>query len=108
MPGYVYLPSDGSRPKAPSTCPGKDTHDEIVDYWQGQTRFETGLAQETCRDFWHTGWGISAMAHVAETAWHQGVDLYDEAKDRLMNASYLLPGLGDPHPRRQSLSALGS
>lgn len=88
VPGYVYLASDGSRPKAPSTCPAKDTQAEIVAYWQGQSRFADGLAQETCRDFGHTGWGLQAMAHVAETAWHQGVNLYAEAKDRMMNASY--------------------
>jgi Alginate lyase len=88
VPGYIYQSTDGSRPKAPSTCPGKDTQEEIVDYWQGQSRFEDGLAQETCRDFGHTGWGFAAMAHVAETAWHQGVDLYAEARDRMMDASY--------------------
>ncbi len=100
VPGYVYLASDGSRPKAPSTCPSKDTQAEIVDYWQGQSRFETGLAQETCRDFGHTGWGLQAMAHVAETAWHQGVNLYAEAKDRMMQASYFHTRyeLGDPVP----------
>ncbi|TWP50496.1 hypothetical protein FKR81_20185 [Lentzea tibetensis] len=88
VPGYVYLASDGSRPKAPSTCPSKDTQAEIVDYWQGQSRFVDGLAQETCRDFGHTGWGLEAMAHVAETAWHQGVNLYREAQDRMTKASY--------------------
>lgn len=88
VPGYVYLTSDGSRPKAPSTCPAKDTQAEIVAYWHGQTRFVDGLAQETCRDFGHTGWGLQAAAHVAETAWHQGVNLYREAQDRLTKAAY--------------------
>jgi hypothetical protein len=88
VPGYIYLTTDGSRPKAPSTCPAKDTQAEIVDYWQGQSRFVDGLAQETCRDFGHTGWGLAAMAHVAETAWHQGVNLYGEAQKRMTEASY--------------------
>ncbi|MFS8102428.1 alginate lyase family protein [Lentzea alba] len=88
VPGYVYLTSDGSRPKAPSTCPSKDTQAEIVDYWHDQSTFVDGLAQETCRDFGHTGWGVQAMAHVAETAWHQGVNLYGEAQQRLTQAAY--------------------
>ena len=87
LPGYVYETSDGAYPKAPSTCP-KDTRDEIVGYWQGQSTFTNGLAQETCRDFGHTGWGLTAATHVAETAWHQGVDLYAEAGKRLTDAYY--------------------
>jgi hypothetical protein len=43
-------------------------------YWHGQSTF-VGGAQETCRDFGHSGCGRQAMAHVAETAWHQGVNL---------------------------------
>ncbi|MDF2708445.1 MAG: hypothetical protein K0R62_4097, partial [Nonomuraea muscovyensis] len=62
------------------------TKAEIIDYWHGQTTFVDGLTQETCRDFWHTGWGIAAISHVAETARHQGVDLYATAKHRLRRA----------------------
>jgi hypothetical protein len=72
---YVYLSSDGDLPK---TVPSQhlDTRAKIVDYWQGQSTFVTGLTQETCRDFTHTGYGISAMSHVAETSRIQGQDLY--------------------------------
>src|SRR3954468_22998329 len=72
---YVYLSSDGSLPK---TVPGSglDTRDEIVSYWQGQTTFADGLTQETCRDFTHTGYGIAAIADVAETLRIQGNDVY--------------------------------
>ncbi|MFG6199691.1 alginate lyase family protein [Nonomuraea sp. JJY05] len=82
LPAYIYLATDGSLPKAP---PGSkyDTKAEIIDYWHGQTTFVDGLTQETCRDFWHTGWGLAAISHVAETAGHQGVDLYATAKHRL-------------------------
>ncbi|MEV4177733.1 FG-GAP-like repeat-containing protein [Nonomuraea sp. NPDC049709] len=82
LPAYIYLATDGAVPKAP---PGSkyDTKAEIVDYWHGQTKFVDGLTQETCRDFWHTGWGLAAISHVAETAGHQGVDLYAKAKHRL-------------------------
>ncbi|WP_410642652.1 alginate lyase family protein [Amycolatopsis sp. lyj-346] len=72
---YVYLTSDGALPK---TVPGSglDTRAEIVGYWQGQSTFVDGLTQETCRDFTHTGYGIAAIADVAETLRIQGEDVY--------------------------------
>ncbi|MFI6088838.1 alginate lyase family protein [Streptomyces sp. NPDC051218] len=72
---YVYLASDGELPK---TVPSQnlDTRAKIVKYWQGQGTFTTGLTQETCRDFTHTGYGLSAISHVAETSRIQGEDLY--------------------------------
>ena len=45
-----------------------------------------GIAQETCRDFVHTGYGLSAISHVAETTRIQGQDLYPELQDRLRHA----------------------
>ncbi|MEQ0563980.1 alginate lyase family protein [Amycolatopsis sp. NEAU-NG30] len=83
---YVYLSSDGSLPK---TVPGSglDTRDEIVAYWQGQSTFVTGLSQETCRDFTHTGYGIAAIADVAETLRIQGQDVYGtDVGERLRQA----------------------
>ncbi|MEW2258445.1 alginate lyase family protein [Streptomyces sp. NPDC047869] len=72
---YVYLASDGDLPK---TVPSQNlnTRDKIVSYWQGQSTFVTGLTQETCRDLTHTGYGISAISHIAETSRIQGQDLY--------------------------------
>ncbi len=72
---YVYLASDGSVPK---TVPSQNlnTTAKIVSYWQGQSTFVTGLTQETCRDFTHTGYGLSSISHVAETSRIQGTDLY--------------------------------
>lgn len=100
LPGYVYQTTDGAWPKAPSTCSSKDTRAEIVDYWQGQSTFSDGLSQETCRDFGHTGWGLTAATHVAETAWHQGVDLYAGARERLSDGFYFHARLetGTPTP----------
>ncbi|WP_406143098.1 alginate lyase family protein [Streptomyces sp. NBC_01012] len=83
---YVYLESDGAVPK---TVPSQnlDTTEKIVNYWQGQSTFVTGLTQETCRDFTHTGYGISAIAHIAETSWIQGEDLYGtDVGERLRQA----------------------
>ncbi|WP_419992894.1 alginate lyase family protein [Streptomyces boninensis] len=83
---YVYLSSDGPLPK---TVPSQnlDTKEKIVKYWQGQSTFVTGLSQETCRDFTHTGYGISAISHVAETSRIQGQDLYGtDVGERLRQA----------------------
>jgi hypothetical protein len=75
VPAYIYLGSDGDLPK---TAPGSglDTRDEIIKYWQGLSTFENGVTQETCRDFTHTGYGLSSISHVAETSRIQGNDLY--------------------------------
>ncbi|WJV45671.1 alginate lyase family protein [Streptomyces flavofungini] len=83
---YVYLTSDGALPK---TVPSQnlDTRDKIVKYWQGQGTFVNGLTQETCRDFTHTGYGISAISHIAETSRIQGQDLYGtDVGERLRHA----------------------
>ncbi|MFI1753851.1 alginate lyase family protein [Streptomyces sp. NPDC020571] len=83
---YVYLDSDGDLPR---TVPSQhlDTRDKIVKYWQGQSTFVTGLTQETCRDFTHTGYGISSISHVAETSRIQGQDLYGtDVGERLRHA----------------------
>ncbi|WP_435208625.1 alginate lyase family protein [Streptomyces sp. bgisy034] len=83
---YVYLSSDGDLPK---TVPSQnlDTREKIVNYWQKQSTFVTGLTQETCRDFTHTGYGISAISHIAETSRIQGRDLYGtDVGERLRHA----------------------
>lgn len=85
VPAYIYLASDGALPK---TAPGSglDTRDKIINYWQGQSTFMDGLSQETCRDLTHTGYGLSAISHIAETSRIQGQDLYPEIADRLRHA----------------------
>ncbi|MGC5563689.1 alginate lyase family protein [Streptomyces sp. FR-108] len=83
---YVYISSDGALPK---TVPSQnlDTTQKIVNYWQGQSTFVNGVTQETCRDFTHTGYGISAIAHIAETSRIQGQDLYGtDVGERLRHA----------------------
>ncbi|MGY0064637.1 alginate lyase family protein [Streptomyces sp. LZ34] len=85
VPAYIYLTSDGDLPKPPADS-SIDTSAEIIKYWQGQSTFADGLAQETCRDFGHTGWGIASIADVAETSRIQGQDLYPKIQDRLRYA----------------------
>ncbi|MFJ6407933.1 alginate lyase family protein [Streptomyces hydrogenans] len=85
VPAYFYLASDGALPKRP---PGGtiDTPDELATYWFGQRTYRDGLGQETCRNFMHIGYSLAATAHIAETAWHQGVDLYREEAPRIAAA----------------------
>ncbi|MEO3929179.1 alginate lyase family protein [Micromonosporaceae bacterium B7E4] len=85
LPAFLYLTSDGAYPRGPVGS-GIDTRAEIVSYWHDQQVFSDGLSQETCRDFTHTGYGISAISHVAETLRHQGQDIYPEIQDRLRHA----------------------
>ncbi|MEV4175983.1 alginate lyase family protein [Nonomuraea sp. NPDC049709] len=85
VPAYIYLTADGALPRGPAGS-GIDTRAEIIGYWQGQETFVDGLSQETCRDLTHTGYGLAAIAHIAETARIQGQDLYPEIADRLRHA----------------------
>src|SRR5439155_5126786 len=94
VPAYFYLRSDGSLPVPP---PGgdKNTKDKLIKYWQGQTTFVDGLSQETCRDLGHTQYGLAATINAAETARHQGVDLFGSQAHRLtaameFHANYLV------------------
>lgn len=94
VPAYFYLTSDGPLPVPP---PRTDitTAAELIKYWQHQSTFVNGLAQETCRDFAHTLSGLSEAIGAAEIAWNQHVDLYGEQAKRLtaameFHASYVL------------------
>jgi hypothetical protein len=75
VPAYIYLTSDGPLP-----VPGRGiatTKEAIIKYWFKQATFPvSGITQETCRDFAHVSYGISSMAHVAETSRIQGEDLW--------------------------------
>jgi Alginate lyase len=82
VPAYFYLRKDGPLPRAPRGTT-INTRPKLVTYWFDQGRFVDGLAQETCRNLTHVGYSIAATSHMAETAWHQGVDLYSEVADRL-------------------------
>lgn len=75
VPGYVYLTSDGPVPKeAPGSGPSPSS---IKKFWNGQSNFpESGIAQETCRDFVHTGYGLASISHVAATSRIQGNNLF--------------------------------
>ncbi|WP_127503611.1 alginate lyase family protein [Actinoplanes solisilvae] len=82
---YIYIAADGAQPKYPPVG-GVDTRAELISYWQGQSTFVDGLSQETCRDFTHTGYGISAIGHIAETTRIQGEDLWPSLSERMRHA----------------------
>ncbi|MFG1603333.1 alginate lyase family protein [Actinoplanes sp. NPDC049265] len=82
---FVYVTADGVRPKYPPAS-SVDTPAELVGFWHNQSTWTDGHAQETCRDFTHTGYGISAISHIAETTRIQGGDLYPELQDRLRHS----------------------
>jgi len=95
VPAYFYIHTDGSKPVP---APRGSTN------WNGQTVFNSsvdGVCQETCRDFGHTEYGIASATHVAETAYIQGVNLYELEQKRLVatlefHAEYLG---GNPVPK---------
>jgi hypothetical protein len=43
------------------------------------------LSQETCRDLGHTSMFLSSLINFAETAYHQGIDLYAENTHRFIS-----------------------
>jgi hypothetical protein len=85
VPAYVYLTGDGAYPKAPPGS-GMTSRAQVASYWQGQNTFVDGLAQETCRDFVHTGYGLTSIEHVAETTHIQGNDLWPALAPRVAAA----------------------
>ncbi len=93
IPAYFYLKKDGASPIPPPTG-SHPTLASMITFWYGQSQFEDGLSQETCRDFGHVQYGLASTLNGAETAYLQGVDLYSEQSDRLpaaleFHAAYL-------------------
>ena len=98
-PAYLYVSSDGTTPRRPPVerrwpqtwpnCGPSCTDAEIVKFWHGQKTFtgHDGLCQETCRDLGHTQMGIATLGNVAETAHHQGIDLWGENRGRIVAAA---------------------
>ncbi|WP_373303618.1 alginate lyase family protein [Streptomyces cinnamoneus] len=99
VPAYFYVRDDGPLPQRPPHSRIGSASD-LRTYWFDQRRFVDGIAQETCRNFRHVGYALAATGHIAETAWHQGLDLYAEAGERLRAALTFHAGyqLGDTVP----------
>jgi hypothetical protein len=98
VPAYLYISSDGALPVAPAAAKFKE--EQLIQYWHKPSRFVDGLCQETGRDFPHLQMGLGALISAAEIAYHQGLDLYGEDRERItaameFHAKYLL---GEPIP----------
>ena len=65
------------------------------------------LGQESCRDLGHVELGYMTLINSAETAFHQGVDLYAEEQERLIAGAELHASLlaAEPEARRQPVPA---
>lgn len=97
-PAYIYLKSDGPTPIEPPGCGAaiwgnKGLVPKLVD----------GILQETARDSHHPTMAFASMANSAETAYLQGVDLYEEEGKRMMaaiefEAQYVEPNNVPPPP----------
>lgn len=74
VPSYIYLSSDGARPKDASWC----THTQITEHWNDPVAYVDGLSQESCRDFEHAAYGLAAIINVAESARLQAINLYED------------------------------
>jgi hypothetical protein len=74
-------------------CDDRAMFDRAVEYYRngsGNGRLthyvinDTGQCQESGRDQAHTQLGLGLLAECCEIAWHQGIDLYGEADNRLL------------------------
>ena len=109
-PAYLYISADGPTPKRPPVqryfhgtaprCDPKCNDTQIELFWHGNKNFvgHDGIAQETCRDLVHTQMLFSALVNFAETAYHQGIDLYAENRDRIVAGAEFHASLLDDEP----------
>ncbi len=78
LPYYIYQQTDGA---TPLQLPDR-TLTQTLNIWSSSS-YVDGLAMETCRDLGHLGLGFGSMIYAAETAWHQGIDLFAPNQKRL-------------------------
>ncbi len=85
VPAYFYLAADG----VPKPIAGDGGNPQ--NFWSAPAKWVDGLTQETCRDNGHHAqYGLGSALHAAETAWHQGVDVYTENQSRFTAAMELM------------------
>ena len=83
---YFYLAADGARP--PAIAGDRDNYRK---FWYNPSKWVDGLTQETCRDNGHHAqFALGSALHAAETAWHQGFDVYGENQERYTAAMELM------------------
>ena len=85
LPSYIYLTAAGTPP------PIAGDGGNVQNFWFNPTLWTNGLTQETCRDNGHhTQFALGSALHAAETAWHQGVDVYTTNTQRFTYALELM------------------
>ena len=101
VPSLFWLNSDATKNPWPKQmgapfCPpwtmwdnSTTTAATIKSIWGNPSSWPDGLEFEMFRDLHHMAMAYSAIANGAETAWHQGIDLYGEEKNRLVAACEL-------------------
>ncbi len=106
VPGAFWMPGDTNRwsqlssSTPPSSglpiSPPNTMYDRsstsassLRSYWRNPIAWPAGLEGEIGRDFHHAAMGYAATFNAAETAWHQGVDLYGEEQNRLVTSCEL-------------------
>lgn len=102
-PAYIYLQSDNGGNGLPVAPPGglQNTTSKIKCFWldnmtgcgTATLSLANGHGQESCRDLYHTGMGFASMINAAETAYIQGVDLYEEQRTRIMAGFEFMSGI---------------
>jgi hypothetical protein len=83
-PAYFYLSTDApaTRNYGGNAYPGS---------WFAPILVTDGLTQETCRDNdHHAQFALTSAIHIAEVAWHQGIDLYEQNRVRYIAAVELM------------------
>ncbi|RSL50880.1 hypothetical protein CEP53_008640 [Fusarium sp. AF-6] len=79
VPAYIFMKSDGQLPHVAASDTNLNTDSKVIKYWNGQTDWtHSGVSQESCRDFEHTGYGLASISHIAEMSRLQGRDLFKE------------------------------
>lgn len=102
-PSYIFQTTDNGSSGIPFAPPGglHDTASSIKCFWldnfsgcgTATLNLANGHAQETCRDLFHTGMGFASMINTAETAYIQGVDLYEEERPRIIAGFEFMSGI---------------
>lgn len=77
---YVYQQNDGAKPLNP---PGKSDAQTAAIWKTTGANPVDGIAMETCRDLGHLNLGFRSLVYAAQTAWQQGVDLFQAEQKRL-------------------------
>lgn len=85
IPSYFYQATDAQVPAI------EGDGSNVNKFWNNPTRWVDGLTQETCRDNnHHAQYALASAIHIAEVAWHQGIDLYTINAKRLTDAMELM------------------